>query len=120
MNRTFDSSGPEVKIRGTAAHIYEKYQALARDAHASGDRIGAENFLQHAEHYYRILNAHQSSQPGVGGFNGGGRPYPSPTDGGSQPDNAQPGPRPVQPGESVGANDRSVSEDGEDGSNVRA
>lgn len=62
--RTFDSSGPDVKIRGSAAHIYEKYQALARDAHASGDRIGAENYLQHAEHYYRILTAHQQSGNG--------------------------------------------------------
>ena len=65
-NRTFDSNGPDVKIRGTAAHIYEKYQTLARDANASGDRIGAENYLQHAEHYYRILNQNGQNQP----FNG--------------------------------------------------
>jgi hypothetical protein len=57
--RTFDSSGPDVKIRGSAAQIYEKYQALARDANSSGDRVGAENYLQHAEHYYRILVANQ-------------------------------------------------------------
>jgi hypothetical protein len=57
--RTFDSSGPDVKIRGSAAQIFEKYQALARDANSSGDRIGAENYLQHAEHYYRILAANQ-------------------------------------------------------------
>jgi hypothetical protein len=44
-----------VKIRGTAAHIHEKYLALARDSHSSGDRIGAENYLQHAEHYHRLL-----------------------------------------------------------------
>lgn len=55
--RTFDSNGPDVKIRGTAAHIYEKYQSLARDAQASGDRIVAENYLQHAEHYYRVMLA---------------------------------------------------------------
>lgn len=71
--RTFDSNGPDVKIRGSAAHIYEKYQALARDAHASGDRIGAENYLQHAEHYYRILTAHQQSGNGKGP-NGGAVP----------------------------------------------
>src|SRR5690606_33189267 len=59
--RTFDSSGPDVKIRGSAAQIYEKYQALARDANSSGDRIGAENYLQHAEHYYRILAANQAA-----------------------------------------------------------
>lgn len=68
MNRTFDSNGPDVKIRGTAAHIYEKYLALARDAHASGDRVGAENYLQHAEHYYRMLSAYQSAVAANGGF----------------------------------------------------
>lgn len=46
-----------MKIRGTAAHIYEKYQSLARDAQASGDRIIAENYLQHAEHYFRMMLA---------------------------------------------------------------
>lgn len=60
VNRAFDSNGPEVKIRGSASQIFEKYQALARDAHAAGDRIGAENYLQHAEHYFRLLNAMQS------------------------------------------------------------
>ena len=61
-NRTFDSSGPEVKIRGSAAHVYEKYLQLARDANSSGDRITAENYLQHAEHYYRIMAAQQAQQ----------------------------------------------------------
>jgi hypothetical protein len=61
-NRSYDSSGPEVKIRGTATHIYEKYLQLARDANASGDRIMAENYLQHAEHYYRIMAAAQAQQ----------------------------------------------------------
>ena len=56
-NRTFDSSGPEIKIRGSAAHVYEKYLQLARDANSSGDRVMAENYLQHAEHYYRIMAA---------------------------------------------------------------
>lgn len=59
-NRTFDSSGPEIKIRGSAAHVYEKYLQLARDANSAGDRIQAENYLQHAEHYYRIMDANQS------------------------------------------------------------
>ena len=56
-NRSYDSSGPDVKIRGTAATVYDKYQALGRDAVLSGDRIAAENFFQHAEHYYRLLQA---------------------------------------------------------------
>jgi hypothetical protein len=61
-NRSYDSSGPEVKIRGTASHIYEKYLQLARDSNASGDRIMAESYLQHAEHYYRIMAAAQAQQ----------------------------------------------------------
>jgi hypothetical protein len=56
LNRSFDSSGPDIKVRGNAYQVYEKYQQLARDANAAGDRVAAENFLQHAEHYYRILN----------------------------------------------------------------
>ncbi len=61
-NRTFNSSGPEIKIRGSAAHVYEKYLQMARDANSSGDRVMAENYLQHAEHYYRILSAAQLQQ----------------------------------------------------------
>jgi hypothetical protein len=61
-NRTFDSSGPEVKIRGAASHVYEKYLQLARDANSSGDRVMAENYLQHAEHYFRIMAAQQAQQ----------------------------------------------------------
>jgi hypothetical protein len=61
-NRTYDSNGPEIKIRGSASHVYEKYLQLARDANASGDRVMAENYLQHAEHYYRILAANQLQQ----------------------------------------------------------
>ena len=59
-NRAYDSNGPEVKIRGTAAHVYEKYLQLARDANSTGDRVMAENYLQHAEHYYRIVAATQA------------------------------------------------------------
>ncbi len=55
-SHTLDSNGPSVRIRGNANQIYEKYQQLARDAQASGDRIGAENLMQHAEHYYRLAN----------------------------------------------------------------
>ncbi len=55
INRVFDSSGPEGKVRGTPQQIIEKYQTLARDAQLSNDRVAAENFLQHAEHYTRLL-----------------------------------------------------------------
>ncbi|MCY4305022.1 MAG: DUF4167 domain-containing protein [Aestuariivita sp.] len=55
VNRVFDSSGPEGKVRGTPQQIIEKYGQLARDAQLSNDRIAAENFLQHAEHYLRML-----------------------------------------------------------------
>jgi hypothetical protein len=61
-NRTYDSNGPEVKIRGSASHVYEKYLQLARDANSSGDRVMAENYLQHAEHYYRIVAATAAQQ----------------------------------------------------------
>ena len=61
-NRTFDSSGPEIKIRGSASHVYEKYLQLARDANSGGDRVMAENYLQHAEHYYRIMAAAAAQQ----------------------------------------------------------
>jgi hypothetical protein len=80
LARSFESNGPDVKIRGTAAHIAEKYTSLARDALASGDLVAAESYFQHAEHYNRIIMAAQSQlgpqhggQPGEGG-NGGFRP----------------------------------------------
>jgi hypothetical protein len=56
-NQTFDSNGPSIKIRGSAYQIFERYLTLAREATATGDRIAAENFYQHAEHYFRINNA---------------------------------------------------------------
>ena len=52
MARVYESNGPEVKIRGNPAHIAEKYMQLARDAQTSGDPVSAENYFQHAEHYY--------------------------------------------------------------------
>ena len=55
INRVYDSAGPEGKVRGTPQQIIDKYTSLARDAQTSGDRVAAENFLQHAEHYQRIL-----------------------------------------------------------------
>src|SRR5437660_5893166 len=59
MTRVFESNGPDIKIRGTASHIAEKYLQLARDAQSSGDPIAAENFYQHAEHYFRLIAAAQ-------------------------------------------------------------
>lgn len=70
-NRALDSNGPDVRIRGTAQQIYDKYQALARDATSSGDRVKAENYLQHAEHYFRVLRSVQGSQPTVSDQNAG-------------------------------------------------
>lgn len=61
-NRALDSNGPDVRIRGTAQQIYDKYLALARDATSAGDRVRAENYLQHAEHYFRVLRAIQGPQ----------------------------------------------------------
>lgn len=59
---SFESNGPEVKVRGTAQQVLEKYQSLARDAFSSGDRVLAEGYLQHAEHYYRVMNADNEGQ----------------------------------------------------------
>ena len=59
LNRVFESNGPDVKVRGTAQHVAEKYLQLARDAQSSGDTVAAESYFQHAEHYYRILLAAQ-------------------------------------------------------------
>jgi hypothetical protein len=56
-SQTYESGGPEGRVRGNAYQVLEKYLALARDANSAGDRIAAENYLQHAEHYYRMINA---------------------------------------------------------------
>lgn len=61
-NRNLDSNGPDVKVRGSASHIYEKYTTLARDAAASGSRVKAENYLQHAEHYLRLVNTQEAAK----------------------------------------------------------
>src|SRR5215510_7324886 len=73
LTRSFESTGPDVKIRGTPAHIAEKYMTLARDATSSGDPVLAENYLQHAEHYNRIIMAYREQmQPAGDGMNGHG------------------------------------------------
>ena len=75
-NHVFDSSGPDLRIRGTAQQLFEKYLQLGRDATSSGDRVMAESYFQYAEHYFRILNAmnqaaQQSGQGQQGGQHGG-------------------------------------------------
>lgn len=76
-HQTFDSNGPDIRIRGNAWQVHEKYLALARDAAASGDRVMSENYNQHADHYFRIINQIQEAenrqrgnQPGAPNVNG--------------------------------------------------
>jgi len=83
--QTFDSNGPDVRVRGNAYQVLEKYLAMARDASSAGDRIAAENYLQHAEHYYRIINANADHH----GQNGRPRPQLRPDGNGyDQPNGA--------------------------------
>lgn len=104
-SQTYDSSGPEGKVRGSASQVFEKYLALARDAQSSGDRVGAENFFQHAEHYYRILNfnpqgdrnrhqANGSGQNVQGNGRANGRAAPQAEDPANQPQPEVEGPAP--------------------------
>ena len=72
-NHVFDSNGPDLRIRGTAQQLFEKYLQLGRDATSSGDRVMAEGYFQHAEHYFRIINAINQAQqqnPQHNGSNG--------------------------------------------------
>ncbi|MBS0385882.1 MAG: DUF4167 domain-containing protein [Proteobacteria bacterium] len=62
-NRTMESSGPEVKVRGPASHIYERYLQLSRDAASAGDRVLSENYAQHADHYFRLVRSMQPAMP---------------------------------------------------------
>jgi hypothetical protein len=82
-SQSFESNGPEVKVRGNAQQVVEKYLALARDAATAGDRIRSESYFQHAEHYYRLMNAN-------GGYEN--RENPSRSQGGDDHgEEAQPG-----------------------------
>ena len=93
-NRTYDSSGPEIKVRGSASHVYEKYLQMARDANSGGDRVTAENYLQHAEHYYRIMAAaaaQQAQYQAQQAAQNPGQPQPAPQNG-QQPGMSQPQP----------------------------
>ena len=62
LTRSYDSHGPDVRIRGSALHVAERYLQLARDAHTGSNPIAAENYLQHAEHYFRLIAAAQAAQ----------------------------------------------------------
>ncbi len=74
-NHVFDSSGPDMRIRGTSQQLFEKYLQLGRDATSSGDRVTAESYFQHAEHYFRILNAmNQAAQHNGQAQQQGGQP----------------------------------------------
>jgi len=76
-NHVFDSNGPDLRIRGTAQQLFEKYLQLGRDATSSGDRVMAESYFQYAEHYFRIIQAiNQASQQG-GQAGNGGHPHQS-------------------------------------------
>ena len=87
----YESNGPDVKIRGTASHIAEKYLQLARDAQSSGDPVAAENYYQHAEHYFRLIAAAQEqfrqSQPY---YQQSGEPRGNQPDDGYDDDSEQP------------------------------
>jgi len=100
--QTFDSNGPNVKIRGNAYQVFERYVALAREAAGSGDRIAAENFYQHAEHYFRIMNANGEGNP-----HGAPRPT-TPADlemGGSEDERHETGEAVVEPLSTPSTND---------------
>src|ERR1700678_3778817 len=62
LTRSYDSHGPDVRIRGTAQHVAERYLQLARDAHTGNDPVATENYLQHAEHYFRLIGAAEAAQ----------------------------------------------------------
>jgi hypothetical protein len=72
--QTYDSNGPDIRIRGNAYQVLEKYLAMARDATSAGDRIAAENYYQHAEHYFRIISANGGEHGANGRFRQGQRP----------------------------------------------
>lgn len=108
LTRSFESTGPDVKIRGTPAHIAEKYMSLARDATSSGDPVLAENYLQHAEHYNRIIMAFRDQQMAqnaeMNGSNGRHRPFMGhdpmePGDEFSSDDDGDDGDAPMRPNE---------------------
>ncbi|MGI9439359.1 MAG: DUF4167 domain-containing protein [Parvibaculales bacterium] len=96
-NRSYDSNGPDVRVRGTAFQLHEKYMTLARDAMSSGDRVVAENYQQHAEHYFRILQTMSPNLPTNAA---------SPASGGSGGSTAENGDVGVPPASDTSASDK--------------
>jgi hypothetical protein len=90
-NHVFDSNGPDLRIRGTSQQLFEKYLQLGRDATSGGDRVMAESYFQHAEHYFRILNAmNQAAQQNQqSGQQQGGQRRPYGNEEGAQPPDAE-------------------------------
>ena len=119
--QNFDNPGPDVRVRGNTYQVMEKYLALARDASLAGDRIAMENYLQHAEHYYRTINSNGEANRPRPPMRNDGQPGPDGGQGGnSQADNGQGGNN--QPGNSQGGNgqggngfDGQAGSDGRDG-----
>lgn len=103
-NHVFDSIGPDLRIRGTSQQLFEKYLQLGRDATSSGDRVMAESYFQHAEHYFRILNAmNQAAQAqGQPAQPNGAQPHGQSQGGQSQGSQSQGGQTRRQPYESHG------------------
>jgi hypothetical protein len=103
LTRVYESNGPDVKIRGTASHVAEKYIQLARDAQGSGDPVSAENYYQHAEHYFRLIAAaqeqfRQGQQQPFTRPEGGGEPRDEMfDDDGDEPHQNEPGYREREP-----------------------
>ena len=90
-NHVFDSNGPDLRIRGTAQQLFEKYLQLGRDATSGGDRVMAESYFQHAEHYFRILNAMaQAQQQQQGPQNGQSSRRPQSSEGAAADGAAEP------------------------------
>ena len=86
-NHVFDSNGPDMRLRATAQQLFEKYLQLGRDATGSGDRVMAESYFQHAEHYCRIINAMNQVQQQQGGQQQQPRRYQNGPDGGEGGEN---------------------------------
>ena len=113
--QTFDSSGPEVRIRGSAWQVHERYLNLARDAMMVGDRVAAENFFQHADHYYRMINLNGEGRPQQGQHPQQGQGQPQPP-GGPQPPMANGvGNGPQQHGQGPNGHDQQQGHDGNHG-----
>ncbi|RAI40090.1 DUF4167 domain-containing protein [Rhodoplanes roseus] len=93
LTRVYESNGPDVKIRGTASHIAEKYMQLARDSQSSGDPVSAENYFQHAEHYLRLIaTANEQFRQTTPFYRGEGGAADSRDDGYDDDDDQPPGP----------------------------